>query len=172
MQLRQMAVALLFNEQQEILFLQKKTEATFLSGHLVPVGGHLEEQEITDPQKACLREIAEETGLTSHSINDLSLRYIIHRVKENREIRIQYIFIGRVVVGSRILESDEGRLMWVNGSALNQYPVTASTREVIAHYLETGIHNKQLYTGTMHSVLGEPAIQWAILQDWERQVIE
>lgn len=170
MLLRQMAVALLFNGNHEVLFLQKKTEAKFLSGHLVPVGGHLEENEINDPQKACLREIEEETGLTSNSINDLSLRYIIHRVKDDREIRIQYIFTGKVAAGSRLLESEEGRLGWVDCGSLNQCPVTASTREVVAHYLATGIHNKLVYTGSMHSVLGEPRVQWAILQDWEGQV--
>ncbi|MEK3687599.1 hypothetical protein [Paenibacillus sp. FSL R10-2736] len=54
--------------------------------------------------------------------------------------------------------------------SLNQCPVTASTREVVAHYLATGIHNKLVYTSSMHSVLGEPRVQWAILQDWEGQV--
>jgi 8-oxo-dGTP diphosphatase len=173
MLLRQMAAALLFNDKHEVLFLQKKPQAKFLSGYLVPVGGHLLDDELNDPQAACLREITEETGLTSDSMNDLSLRYIIHRVKADQEIRIQYIFTGKIAAGSGLLESEEGRLEWVEWvdcGLINQRPVTASTREVLAHYLAAGIHNKLVYTGTMNSIQGEPAIQWAILQDWEGQV--
>lgn len=167
MLLRQMAVALLFNEKQEVLFLQKKHGAAFLSGTLVPVGGHLKEDEITDPLKACLREIEEETGLTAHSIKGLALRYIIHRVKDYQEIRIQYIFTGGVASGSKLLDSEEGKLEWVDYSGLERLNVTASTQGVLSHYRETGIHNNTVYVGTMYSILGEPGVQWAILQDWE-----
>ncbi|WP_156118530.1 hypothetical protein [Paenibacillus sp. FSL P4-0081] len=45
----------------------------------------------------------------------------------------------------------------VDCGSLNQFQVT-------------GIHNKLVYTGSMHSVLGEPRVQWVILQDWEGQV--
>lgn len=55
MRLRQMAAAFLFNEDKEILFLQKKANSRFLGGHLVPVGGHIEDGEFGDPQRACLR---------------------------------------------------------------------------------------------------------------------
>lgn len=37
-----MAVAFLLNEEQEVLFLQKKQNDTFLAGFLVPIGGHIE----------------------------------------------------------------------------------------------------------------------------------
>jgi 8-oxo-dGTP diphosphatase len=162
-----MAVAFLFNDNHEVLFLQKKPQAAFLSGYLVPVGGHLEEDELNDPQRACLREIEEETGLTIHDINDLSLRYIVHRVKEGQEIRIQYIYMGKAATGSRVRGSEEGQLEWVDCSTLKQRNATASTQEVLRHYMDTGIHNSMIYTGTMYSIQGEPAVQWAILQDWE-----
>lgn len=57
MKLRQLAVAFLLNEEQEVLFLQKKQKDTFLAGSLVPIGGHIEGDEINEPQKACFREI-------------------------------------------------------------------------------------------------------------------
>lgn len=170
MRLRQMAVAFLFNEKDEVLFLQKRQEAAFLSGQLVPVGGHLEGHELSDPQQACLREIEEETGLTVHSINGLSLRYIVHRVKEEAEIRIQYIYMGRVTPGSRLVESEEGRLEWVDCGSLNLRNVTASTREVLSHYLVTGNHSSGVQVGVMHSLHGEPAVRWTALQDWEAEV--
>ena len=86
MKLRQMAVAFLFNEEQEVLFLQKKQKDTFLAGFLVPIGGHIEGEEMNEPQKACLREIEEETGIKSEFIDNLALRYIVLRIKDHQEI--------------------------------------------------------------------------------------
>ncbi|OKP85065.1 hypothetical protein A3844_17560 [Paenibacillus helianthi] len=167
MQLRQMAVAFLLNERREMLFLQKKSTSAFLPGQLVPIGGHMEGEEISEPKRACLREIEEETGLAEHALAGLELRYIVHRIKDESEIRIQYIFTGEVQSGSRLMESDEGRLMWVDcGNVLNQR-VTASTKEVVRHYLETGIHNHTTYIGTMHGLQGQAAMSWAVLEDWE-----
>ncbi|OKP98866.1 NUDIX domain-containing protein [Paenibacillus sp. P46E] len=167
MQLRQMAVAFLLNEHREVLFLQKKSDSAFLPGQLVPIGGHMEKDEISEPERACRREIQEETGLAEHALAGLELRYIVHRIKDESEIRIQYIFIGEVQAGSRLMESEEGRLMWVDcGNVMNQQ-VTASTKEVMGHYLETGIHNHKTYIGTMHGVQGQAAMSWAVLEDWE-----
>ena len=52
----------------------------------VPVGGHMEPDEINDPLKACLREVYEETGIKENNLKDLELRYITVRRKD---IRIQ-----------------------------------------------------------------------------------
>ncbi|KKI91117.1 hypothetical protein WQ54_16680 [Bacillus sp. SA1-12] len=98
-----MAVAFLLNEEQEVLFLQKKPKETSLAGLLVPIGGHIEGDEIDEPQKACLREIEEETGLKSDYIYNLTLRYIVLRIKENQEIRIQYVFFGNVSKNSTLV---------------------------------------------------------------------
>ncbi|WNS41343.1 NUDIX domain-containing protein [Paenibacillus sp. MMS20-IR301] len=170
MLLRQLAVALLFNENHEVLFLQKKADAAFLPGHLVPIGGHLQAAEIGDPQRAALREIEEETGLTSPGLNSLALRYVVHQVRTDKEISIQYIFTGRVAAGSSLLESAEGSLVWAGYSGLERLVVTASTKEVLGHYLRTGIHTNEVYVGTMHLIHGKPAAAWAILQDLEGQV--
>ncbi len=167
MLLRQMAVAFLFNEAGEVLFLQKKYASRFLGGYLVPIGGHLEDGEYNDPRRACLREIAEETGLTEQVVRSLTLRYIVHRLKADQEIRVQYVYMGSVSVDSRLVESEEGELLWIDNSKLAGLEVTASTRAIMEHYLETGIHNKQIYTGTMYPLQGEPAVGWNVLEDWE-----
>lgn len=57
MRLRQMTVAFLYNDKQEVLFLQKKSNSPFLPGRKVPVGGHMEEEEINTPYYACIREV-------------------------------------------------------------------------------------------------------------------
>ncbi|OMF86184.1 NUDIX hydrolase [Paenibacillus sp. FSL R7-0273] len=167
MRLRQMAVAFLFNEAQDVLFLQKKKGSRFLAGHLVPVGGHIEDGEYSDPRIACLREVTEETGLTGQDIGGLTLRYIINRLKAGQEIRIQYIFMGNVAPGSRLVPGEEGELLWLEAGRAGGMQATASTRAVLQHYLETGIHNNHIYTGTMHSQQGDPAVSWSVLEDWE-----
>ncbi|WP_227936437.1 NUDIX domain-containing protein [Alkalihalobacillus deserti] len=84
MKLRQLAVAFLLNEEQEVLFLQKKKQKdTFLAGLLVPISGHIERYEICELRTACIREIEEETGLNNKDIKNLTLRYIVLRLKEN-----------------------------------------------------------------------------------------
>lgn len=167
MKLRPMAVALLFNEKQEVLLLQKRPGSPFLPGYLVPIGGHMKADEINDPLHACLREIEEETGLTEQAVGSLALRYMIHRIKEDKEIRTQYIFSGTVRADSSFIESEEGRLMWVDGRTSADRHVTASTLEVMRHYLETGIHTSYVYVGSMHSYHGEPVMGWNVLEDWE-----
>lgn len=167
MQLRPMAVAFLFNDKQQVLLLQKQSGSSFLPGYLVPVGGHMEAREINDPRQACLREIAEETGLAEQAVGSLALRYIIHRIKDDKEIRIQYIYTGSIRADSRFIESEEGRLLWVDCSTIAGRHVTASTQEVMQHYLKTGIHSSHVYVGTMHSYHGEPQMGWNMLEDWE-----
>lgn len=167
MLLRQMAVAFLFNEAGEMLFLQKKSASRFLGGYLVPIGGHLQDGEYNDPKRACIREIEEETGLTERAVQGLTLRYIVNRNKGNQEIRVQYVYMGSVSADSGLVESEEGELLWIDNSKLAELKVTASTRALMEHYLETGIHNRQIYTGTMYPLQGEPAVGWNVLEDWE-----
>nr|WP_245827691.1 NUDIX domain-containing protein [Paenisporosarcina indica] len=166
-----MAVAFLFNDNQKVLFLHKKSTSTFLPGLLVPIGGHIEGEEIEDPNKACLREIEEETGLLVNHIDSLTLRYVVLRMKDKNEIRIQYVYFGNVMSESELIESDEGQLSWIESKDISQQNVTATTREIIKHYFVEGIGTDQVYVGSMKSFKGEPLITWAVLEDWEFPVI-
>lgn len=167
MKLRQMAVAFLFNDQNEVLLLQKRSDSTFLSGLMVPIGGHIEESEINNPYNACVREIEEETGLMVNNINNLTLRYIVLRMKDNKEIRIQYVYFGKVIQGSKVIESDEGQLSWIDYKEINNRNVSATTKEIIKHYSEISESTDKVYVGSMKSLKGKPEITWAILEDWE-----
>ncbi|WP_268258085.1 NUDIX hydrolase [Bacillus niameyensis] len=162
-----MAVAFLLNEEQEVLFLQKEQKGTFLAGLLVPIGGHMEETEINEPQKACLREVQEETGLKGESIENLKLRYIVHRIKGSHEIRIQYVFFGTVSKNSTLIKSDEGSLKWIGYKDIPNYNVTATTIEIAKHYKEIAKYNEAVYVGSMKSEKGNPEITWGLLEDWE-----
>lgn len=166
-----MAVAFLQNEEQEVLFLQKKAKNTFFAGHLVPIGGHIDGDEINDPKKACIREIEEETGIKGDCIEELKLRYIVHRLKDNQEIRIQYVFFGNISKNSTLTESDEGSLEWLDYMEIPNRNVSATTIEIAKHSLELGISTEDVYIGSMKSLNGNPEITWALLEDWEPSLL-
>lgn len=119
-----MAVAFLFNEEQEVLFLQKKQKDTFLAGFLVPIGGHIEGEEMNEPQKACLREIEEEPGITSEYIENLELKYMVYRMM----------------------------LKWIGYNDIPKQNVSVTTIEIVKHYKEIGKSNERVYVGSMKSL--------------------
>lgn len=162
-----MAVAFLVNEEQEVLLLQKKAKNTFLAGFLVPIGGHMENHEINDPEKACFREIEEETGLKKESIKNLKLRYTMFRNSKNQEIRIQYVFFGDVSKHTMLTESDEGTLEWVKLDEMINKNISETSKEIIEHYNSKLSSNEEIYVGSMKFLNGKPAVTWGALQDWE-----
>lgn len=166
-----MAVAFLINEEQEVLFLQKKQDDTFLAGFLVPIGGHIENDEFNEPKKACLREIEEETGIKGNQINNLTLRYVVHRAKEKQEIRIQYVLFGTVSKNSTLIESGEGSLEWFKFEEIAKQNVSATTNAIVKHYNDIGGSNEDVYVGSMKSLKGKPEITWGLLEDWESPIL-
>jgi 8-oxo-dGTP diphosphatase len=161
--LRQMSVAFLIHD-NKLLMMEKSINNSFVSGMVVPIGGHLEQYEINNPGEACLREVEEETGLTTNDLTGLELRYIITRIKEN-EIRIQYVYFSNVK-HITVRESDEGKLIWVEIGLVNKLNVTATTKYIIEHYSKNK-NTSDIYVGTMKSVESDPKITWALLEDWE-----
>ncbi|RLQ94248.1 NUDIX hydrolase [Falsibacillus albus] len=167
MKLRQMAVALLFNSKEEMLFIQKKKKDSLFKDLFLPIGGHMEYGEMNDPHKACLREIEEETGLKEDVLNELRLKYIVLRMKALQEVRMQYVFVGNVLPGVDLQESEEGSLFWCTPKSLPDHVITATTKEIIYHYQHLGAHDESTYCGSMKSNNGEPEISWSLLEDWE-----
>lgn len=127
----------------------------------------MEQEEISDPKRACLREIREETGLIDEDLIEFTQRYIILRMKQNREIRIQYIYFGTVRKGSNVVPSDEGELAWMNLTTALDENITDTTKETIKHYMDKGNETNQVYVGSMKSLNGQSHITWALLEDWE-----
>ncbi|UTR07070.1 NUDIX domain-containing protein [Alkalihalobacillus sp. LMS6] len=169
MKLRQLAVALLVNEKEELLFLRKRKEDAFFANFYLPIGGHIGEHELNNPEAACYREIFEETGMTRSSIRDLRLAYIIHRLKET-EIRIQYVFVGRVHANQILVPSNEGELFWMStDSSTLTTNISETTYELVKHFKEHLSTNEAIFVGSMHSAQGLPAITWSTLEDWERK---
>ncbi|MDV2582930.1 NUDIX hydrolase [Alkalibacillus haloalkaliphilus] len=167
MKLKQFAAAFLFNENDEVLLLQKKVDAKFLAGKRVPIGGHMEIGEMNDPQSACFREIHEETGLSQEQVDHVTLKYVVHRMQEDY-IYIQFIYIGKLQENVDVIDSDEGELIWVPSDRLEDENVTEAIRELARHYGQIGQYNDEIYVGVMLSNEGQPQMSWSVVQDWER----
>ena len=103
----------------------------------VPVGGHMEPDEINDPLKACLREVYEETGIKENNLKDLELRYITVRRKDN-EIRNQYIYFANTRVKT-LSDTEEGKLYWIDQSDLLNLKMSVTNKTVLKHYFSNRI---------------------------------
>ena len=108
-------------------------------------GGHFEEDELNDPLKCVLREAQEELGIMETDLEDLSLRYITHRLTKG-EIRQNYYFFARLKEGEQ-LSSNEGTLKWVPYKDVPDLHMPVSAKHMILHYLQVGRFTDCIYAG-------------------------
>lgn len=161
---RLLATAFLING-SSLLLMRRSPNARLFPGRWAPIGGHLEPNEMSDPQAACMREIGEETGLAEGDLNDLSLRYIMDRRRKD-EIRTQYIYFGFTETRD-VGRTEEGELQWVQLDSALDLDVSATTRFTLEHYVGLGSQTNNVYVGTLDAHDGKPVINWATLRDWE-----
>ena len=161
MEIRQMVTAFLFHE-ENILMIKKKAsklhDFEFWSG----LGGHIEADEFHFPKRACEREIYEEAGITAQDITELSLRYLLLRIKGN-EIRQQFVYFGRVKSG-QVRASEEGEIDWVHRDKVGELHLSRIIRLMLAHYFEHP-SRQEVLVGTITQINKVPTMQWAELKD-------
>ena len=144
MKLRNMT-SVYFVGDQGILCLYRIGSKVANQKYVGAAGGHFEKDELNDPRSCVLREMEEELGLRESDVEDLTLRYITHRLKDG-EIRQNYYFFGRLKE-TRELTSTEGTLCWVPFEEIPQLPMPVSAKDMILHYLEIGRFNEEIYGG-------------------------
>ena len=108
-------------------------------------GGHFEQDELNDAKQCVLREMREELGLTETDVEDMKLRYITLRLKNN-EIRQNYYFFGKLL-SEKPLESSEGILKWFTYEEAAHLQMPASAKKMMLHYLQVGRFDDNLYAG-------------------------
>ena len=122
-------------------------------------GGHFEKEELNDPRACILRELGEELELAESDLENLSLRYIAHRLTGG-EIRQNYYFFARLKVEAE-LSSNEGTLQWIPFDEVPGLFMPVSAKHMLLHYLETGRFTDCIYagiteeTGTKFTVMKE-----------------
>jgi 8-oxo-dGTP diphosphatase len=117
------------------MLLMHRTEQNKLApGMWSCVGGHIEPDELNNPRAACLREIAEETGIREDMICDLKLRYITNRITGS-ELRTGYYYVGYLTCDCDLPFCDEGTLHWIELADAATRPMTFSIKCVTEHII-------------------------------------
>jgi len=128
------------------------------------VGGHMENQELNNPLEACIREIEEETGIKKENIFDLELRYIIIRLYKNT-VRQNYIYFGKTDK-TEIVDTEEGKLHWIEEEDLLNREFTKTYTEMMKHYLKNKYCDK-VYVGVAGKEANNLKMNWSLLEDFE-----
>ena len=160
---RLFAAAYLLNSDNILLMKRADTHKLFPSVW-APVGGHIEAHELNRPEVACLREVAEETGISAAEIKDLTLKYITIRIKGS-EIRQQYLYFG-CITRTVFSPCPEGELHLVPIANLLDRPLSIVNQMTLEHYLEYGQYTSDVIVGTVSERDGLPHVTWVPLQDW------
>ncbi|OLC31751.1 MAG: hypothetical protein AUH31_02020 [Armatimonadetes bacterium 13_1_40CM_64_14] len=97
------------------------------------IGGKLNSGE--DPYAACIREVAEETGL--HIDHPLLRAVIVISVKSTGELWVLFTFTAAPTTPEEPVASEEGELRWIELAALQTLPVLPDLPLLLPHVLST-----------------------------------
>lgn len=155
----------IYIEHNEKLLMLYRVGSRVVEPSWVGIGGHFEPEELNDPQACVLRELSEETGLCEKDLQEMKLRYVILRLK-NGEIRQNYYYFAKLNPASEgglaTLTSNEGTLAWVPMEEVLQKKMPLSAGQMLAHYMETGRFDQNLYSGAT----GEKGMTFAQLKEF------
>lgn len=88
----------------ELLLLYRIGSKVVGDSYVASAGGHFESEELNDARACALRELYEEMGIKEREIDQLSLRYITLRRKDNEIRQNYYFFCGAERAERRIKE--------------------------------------------------------------------
>ena len=134
----------------EVLLLYKTSGRVVKEVWCPAAGGHVEPEELKDPLTCVLRELKEETGLTTDFLTGLSLRYLTVRAGDG-ELRQNFYYFASPdpdrFPDDGVLTSSEGVLRWFRAEELTDLPMPHSARAVLDHWLREGRRTDSLYGG-------------------------
>ena len=138
--------AIYLQKGDKVLLLYREGSKIIADSYTGTAGGHFEEGELNDAKACVLRELYEETGLTEENLENLTMRYVTLRLKNN-EIRQNYYFFAELPDNAEEIISNEGKLHWFQERELLELDMPFTAKEVIRHYLDTGKRSGALYGG-------------------------
>nr|WP_279538009.1 NUDIX domain-containing protein [Paenibacillus turpanensis] len=156
-----MVTAFLFHN-ENILMIKKQASKLYDFEFWSGVGGHIEPYELNNPMKACVREIYEEAGIEEQNIYELSLRYLLFRIKED-EIRQQFVYFGKLK-SDQVRSSDEGEVYWIHKDKVQDLHISSIIKQMLAHYFQNPF-KQEIMVGTLTERNEVPTTQWAELKD-------
>lgn len=140
--------SLYLRQGDRLLLLYRIGSKVVHNSYTASAGGHFEKEELNDAKACVLRELYEETGLTDRDIQNLSLRYVTLRLK-NDEIRQNYYFFADLIDNDKVIASNEGKLKWFSMDELSEAmpDMPFSAKYVVKHYVKIGKDTDVLYAG-------------------------
>ena len=118
----------------DVLFIVKGATAKNITnmnaGKYLGVGGHLEQGETA--YECAVREIFEETGITSEQIEGLTLKGVATFINDSCDNEIMYIYKGEYKADKDPCPGtcDEGVLTWVPVTGIYDIPIWEGDREI------------------------------------------
>lgn len=131
---------------EKMLLLYRVGSKVIKDSYTGAAGGHFEKEELNDPKACALRELYEETGLTENDIENLALRYVTLRLKNN-EIRQNYYFFADLKNPHIKITSNEGNLEWTDFDKAMLLEMPFSSKYVVEHYIKIGRNTSAIYCG-------------------------
>lgn len=128
-------VGILLLSGDEILMIKRSEKQKIAPGLWSNIGGHMEPEELNDPQAACLRELQEETGYQADEITGLHLRYI-SMGEFNGELYIYYDYVAHTNVKHPLPACSEGQLAWVPVKNLHALKMPETLHQLLNHFQE------------------------------------
>lgn len=113
------------------------------------IGGHFEANELNDPRACVLRELDEETQIKEYDLEDIKLRYITLRNKNN-EIRQNYYFFANLKNKNLDITKcncNEGQLRWINIKEAMKLDMPYTAKYCFEHYFNIGKNTDLIYSG-------------------------
>lgn len=115
------------------------------------IGGHFEEYELNDARACVLRELKEEMNISEGELDDLQLKYVTLRLKDN-EIRQNYYFFANLKPNAIVnLICNEGKPEWIQYEYILEKEMPYTAKYVLQHYLKTGKYSNHIYGGVANS---------------------
>ncbi|MDR1329970.1 MAG: NUDIX hydrolase [Oscillospiraceae bacterium] len=152
----------------DYLLMKRASNREISPGVWSSPAGKIERDELNDPQAACLREVQEETGITSGQIRNLTLRYIIVR-RYRDTIRQTYVYFGETDAEPSVT-TDEGELYWIPERELLDRTYTATFTAMLEHYLHTP-DSRRVVVGVAENDNGKCRMVWTAAEAWEESAL-
>jgi len=118
------------------------------------IGGHFEANELNNPRACVLRELSEETDIKESDIEDIKLKYITLRHKNN-EIRQNYYFFAKLKNENiDITKCNEGKLEWITIKEAMHIEMPYTAKYCFKHYFDIGKNTDIIFGGiaTKHGI--------------------
>ena len=144
---KQRLMTALYIERGDEILLLYRVGSRVVAPSWCGIGGHFEQDEISDARACVLRELEEETQIRRDDLVNLRLNYITLRLK-NGEVRHNYYFFASLQDGFEpALTCNEGQLAWMKRADIPALAMPHTAKAVLLHHLQTDPQDMRLFGG-------------------------